>query len=152
MADLILSLVTLPVKTILFLTSPTYFKSVTNIGKILITNDNVLDANKYYKENRRVVVTYDNGKNIKVNKIMSDKSKFKSKSIDSKENLNLRTIKLDYRKYPKSLDKESVVDVKAYSINQRTKRKLTINDTELKATGETLSRSDIRKINNKIYK
>lgn len=142
-------LILIPVKTLLFLVSPTHFKKVINHkGKILITNDNVLDTNNFTKgNNRRVVVTKDNGGNIEVNKITKDKNHIKTATKVEQEMQNNSSVKINYKNYPKSLNKESVVDNRVYTINQKTKKPITINDIEFTDTGDRLTRNDLRKVN-----
>lgn len=142
----------IPFQFLMFLVSPTYFKNTINHkGKILITNDNVLSAN-FSKPGRRVVVTSDDGKNIKVNKITKDKSFLRKRDLDAIAKQKLTSVSIDYKKYPKVLNKPSVIDNKIYEVNQITKSKFTINDSEFNDTGIKLTRGDMKKINKKINK
>lgn len=143
-------MVKIPLNTMRFLFSPNYFLKTLNLGKILITNDSTLSEDGFSKSGRRVVVTSDNRKNIKVNKITSDKDFDPNASTASKNKQKRFTTKIDYSKYPNALTKESVVDNKQYSINQHTGNKLKITDSQLTDTGEKLSASDLRKVKRNI--
>jgi len=125
---------------------------IKRVGNIMKTNDNVLDKNSYSKPNRRVVVTYDNGKTIKVNKITKDKDFVSTSTAQERTKQKKFTTKIDYLKYPKSLNKESVVDKKQYKVNQATKKSLTYNDKELVDLHERLDRTDMKKVNKLIKK
>lgn len=122
-------------------------------GKILKTNDGILSPGRFRKSNRRVVVTYDDGNNIKLNKITSDKD-YDSKATLAEKNKQKKysTKIINYRKYPKSLKKESVVDRQQYFKNQRTGKNFTIHDKDLNHTGEVLDKSDMSNVNKLIYK
>jgi hypothetical protein len=125
---------------------------IKRVGNIMKTNDNVLDKNSYSKPNRRVVVTYDNGKTIKVNKITKDKDFVSTSTAQERTKQKKFTTKIDYLKYPKSLNKASVVDKKQYKVNQATKKSLTYNDKELVDLHERLDRTDMKKVNKLIKK
>lgn len=148
----IITLASFPFKTLMFLFSPRYFRSVTNLGKILKTNDNVFSTDGYSKSNRRVVVTDDDGKHIKVNKITSDKDYDPRATSKQRKKQRRFTTKIDYKKYPNALTKESVVDIKQYSINERTGKRLKITDRDFRDTGDKLTRSDMSNVVKKIRK
>lgn len=148
----IIILISIPVKTLKLLFVPKYFYTATrNLGKILITDDNVFSTDGYSKPNRRVVVTSDDNKNIKVNKIKSDLDYDPNATTASRNKQKRFTTKIDYNKYS-PLTKESVVEYKQYDRNELTGNKLNINDSHFTDTGVRLSNTDLRKINRNIKK
>lgn len=113
-------------------------------GKILVTDDIHFSEDGYAKGNRRVVVTFEDGKNIGVNKIHTDKKRsfFKKKL---KPNI--------------MLPKDSVVDYKQHKTDLVTKKKLQITDNFFTYYGVDIPKDELkeiirwaRKVNEKVNK